>query len=101
MHTKYITKFSLPNYPSDDLEQLQKRAMRIIYPELRYAEALEKAGLQTLVKRRQETTERFFNEIVTNQRHRLHSLLLETNASRCNLRNNRHFVRPACKIKRC
>ena len=71
MHTKYITKFSLPNYLSDDLEQLQKRAMRIIYPELRYAEALEKAGLQTLVKRRQETTERFFNEIVTNQRHRV------------------------------
>ena len=34
--------------------------MRSIYPEHSYAEALEKAGLQTLLKRRQEITERFF-----------------------------------------
>ena len=91
---------SLTNYLSDDLERLQKRAMRIIYTELRFTEALEKAGLQTLFKRRQDITERFFNQIVTNQSHRLHSLLPEYNASHYYLRNNRRFVHPACKTKR-
>ena len=33
-------------------------------------------------------TERFFNQIVANQRHRLHSLLPEYSASRYNLRND-------------
>lgn len=92
---------SLPNYLSEDLERLQKRAMRIIFPECSYAEALEKSGLQTLFKRRQVITEQFFNKIVTNQSHRLHSLLPETNVSRYNFRNNRRFVHPSCKTKRC
>ena len=32
---------ALPSYLSEDLERLQKRAMKIIYPELSYAKALE------------------------------------------------------------
>ena len=31
----------LPSYLYEDLERLQKRAMKIIYPELSYAKALE------------------------------------------------------------
>ena len=49
--TEYLCQVyhnSLPNYLSNDLEQLQKHSMQIIYPELRYTKALEKAGLQTL-----------------------------------------------------
>ena len=75
--------------------------MPIVYPELRYIEALEKAGLRTLLKRRQDITERFFNQIVSNQSHRLHSLLPKYNTSHYSLRNDRHFVRPVCKAKRC
>ena len=61
---------------------------RIIHSKHKYAEVLEKAGLQILFKRRQEITERFFNEVVNNQRHRLHSLLPQTNASRYTLRRS-------------
>ena len=32
---------SLPNYISEDLERIQKRAFRIIYPDLSYSVALE------------------------------------------------------------
>ena len=39
---------ALPNCLSEDLERLQKRAMKIIYPELSYVKALELSGLLTL-----------------------------------------------------
>ena len=44
---------SLPQYLSDELERLQKRACRIILPEYRYYDALEEFGVTTLAKRRQ------------------------------------------------
>ena len=43
---------SLPQYLSQDLEKLQKRALRIIYPGLSYPEALSEAGIVTLFDRR-------------------------------------------------
>ena len=43
---------ALPSYLSEDLERLQKRAMKIIYPKLSYAKALEISGLLTLYDRR-------------------------------------------------
>ena len=70
--------------------------MQIVYPELRYIEALEKAGLQTLLKRRQDITERLFNQIISNQSHRLHSLLPKYNTSHYSRRNDRRLVRPVC-----
>ena len=36
---------ALPSYLSENIERLQKRAMKIIYPELLYAKALEISGL--------------------------------------------------------
>ena len=43
---------SLPQNLSQDLEKLQKRALRIIYPGLSYPEALSEAGIVTLFDRR-------------------------------------------------
>ena len=43
---------ALPSHLSEDLERLQKRAMKINYPELSYAKALELSGLLTLYDRR-------------------------------------------------
>ena len=39
---------SLPNYISEDLERIQRRALRIIHPDLSYRVALETAGLPKL-----------------------------------------------------
>ena len=46
---------SLPAYLSDDLERIQRRALRIIYPFCSYREALTLSGRQTYM-----TTESFF-----------------------------------------
>ena len=48
---------ALPQYLSNNLERLQKRALRIIYPDLSYAEALVAAGITSLYERRQVLSE--------------------------------------------
>ena len=91
---------SLPNYLSDDLEWLQKRAMRIIFGDLSYSESLEMAQLPTLFNRRKELTTQYFEKIVCNPNHRLYNILPEKNVNNYELRNNLTFVRPKCKTKR-
>ena len=49
--------------------------MKIIYPELSYAKALELAGLLTLYDRREAIAAKLFDEICANQSHSLHELL--------------------------
>ena len=45
---------SLPNYISEDLDRIQRRAFRIIYPALSYSVALETVGLPKLQERREK-----------------------------------------------
>ena len=52
---------SLPNYISEDLERIQKRALGIIYPDLSYSVALETAGLPKLNERREKVLLYFFS----------------------------------------
>ena len=51
---------ALPGYLSEDLERLQKRALRIIYPGMSYNQALEFSGLPTLFERREEISSKLF-----------------------------------------
>ena len=43
---------SLPAYLSDQLERIQKRSLRIIYPDLSYSEAQTKSSMSTFQDRR-------------------------------------------------
>ena len=61
---------SLPNYISEDLERIQRRAFRIIYPDLSYSVALETVGLPKLHERREKISIDLFDEIVCNPTHR-------------------------------
>ena len=92
---------ALPEYLSNDLERLQKRALRIIYPGLSYSDALGQYGLCTLFERREALTLKLFDEITTNPQHRLHKLLPARNNCDYSLRNSSKFVRPLCKTVRC
>ena len=62
------------SYLSEDLERLQKRAMKILHPELSYAKALELSALWTLYDRREAIVANMFDECA-NQFHSLHKLL--------------------------
>ena len=82
---------SLTQYLSDDLESIQKRAMKIIFPGITYNEALNITNVQKLKTRRQELTNKLFHEIVSNDSHRLHCILPSRNFSNFNLRNKHGF----------
>ena len=92
---------ALPAYLDDDLERLQRRALRIIYPTLSYAEALSASRLPTLFKRREQISSKLFVEISTNEGHKLHSLLPEVNMSTNSLRKQRPYKLPRCRTERC
>ena len=66
---------TLPSYLSEDVERLQKRAIKIIYPELSYAKALELSGPLTLYDGRKAIAATLFGEICGNQFHSLLKLL--------------------------
>jgi hypothetical protein len=59
---------------SADIERVQKRVLRVIFPNLDYQQALIAAGLERLDLRREIMTRDLFSEI-KNPSHILHSLL--------------------------
>ena len=91
---------SLPAYLSDDLERIQRRALRIIYPFCSYREALTLSGLTSLKSRRESLTTRLFKEILEDPNHNLHGLLPPMNETIRSLRQKRTFSIPRCKTKR-
>ena len=85
---------SLPNYISVDLERIQRRAFRIIYPDLSYSVALGTVGLQKLHERREKISIDLFDEIVCNPTHSLHSLLPQRKSCKYALRRKSDFTLP-------
>ena len=59
---------------SDDLERVQKRCLRLIYPELHYTDALAVSGLEELKARRENLTRKLFCDIKQHD-HVLHEAL--------------------------
>ena len=57
-----------------DFKLTGKRTMKIIYPKLSYAKALELSGLLTLYDRREAIAAKLFDEMCVNQSHSLHKL---------------------------
>ena len=88
-----VLHHALPSYLSEDIERLQKRAMKIIYPELLYAKALEISGILTLYDRREAIAAKLFNKICANQSHSLHKLLPSKYQPGYYLREKRTFIR--------
>ena len=80
---------AIPDCLEAKVERVQKRAFKIIDPGLSYEESLQKSGLQTLTKRREEICKTFakdnklsgplkklftYNSVVTNHEHNLRHL---------------------------
>ena len=59
---------------SDEIEHIQRRCLRIIFPDLSYSDSLAVVVLQRLSDRREAAGIRTFNDI-KNPSHLLHSLL--------------------------
>ncbi len=74
------------------IEHLQNLALLIPYPDLRYKEVLEVAGLTTLAQRREDHNRQLF-EKMQDTTHKLHHLLLPKRTDNC-LRHNMNYELP-------
>jgi len=90
---------SLPAYLSEDLETIQKRAMRILQPELTYKAALTKYRLSELATRRNNITNKLYQSIANDKNHKLNKLLPETCNYKYNLRKQKKY-KPTYKTNR-
>jgi hypothetical protein len=91
---------ALPQYLSDVLERLQKRALRILYPDFFYIQVLEISKITSLRKRREVASELLFQQVVQNENHKLHNLLPPRNNSNISTRRKRFFQIPIVKTNR-
>ena len=84
---------------SDSIEAIQKRAMRIIYPELSYAEALALAGLDLLHSRRERIASSLFSKMLSPD-HKLHHLIPEPRNIEYGLRRAKKYPLPILRTQR-
>ena len=91
---------NLPLYLSEEIERIQRRALRVIFPDCSYSEGLVKAGLTTLYDRRSTLCKELFSDIDTQGNHKLSHLLPVRSQQNYNLRSTRAFAAPVCKSNR-
>ena len=85
---------SLPEYLSYRIEQVQKRALRIIHPYTDYTNALDICSLETLKDRREVLCKNFFKKI-ENPCDKIHKILPPLRQNNYNVRNPKKY----CDIK--
>ena len=91
---------ALPAYLSQELERVQKRAMRIICPGIEYQQALTLMSLPTVEEHHHNICTRTFESIMSEPNHKLRKLLPPLYKSNYNLRHARTFTLPRCKTNR-
>ena len=85
-----VWHFSLPVFLCDQIEQIQRRALKIIYPDLSYKDGLNELNLPTLVDRRVSLCKRFYeNNFGTSSK--TSDLLPRKKSYSYNLRNARNI----------
>ena len=82
---------SITKEQSNDIERIQKRALKIVFPDLDYNQALEKANLKTLSQRRLE---------LQKESNILHTILPKVKDSNYSLISNLKYTLPKVKTNR-
>ena len=84
---------------TSSIEMVQKRALRVIYPDRTYSEVLKQTGLCTLKERRDTICVNYFKKMI-NPRHKLHHILPKRRNSIHNTRNPKMFSIPKARTNR-
>ena len=83
-----IFRRALPEYISNDIERVQKRALSIVLPELSYSQCLYSHGLETWRSRRSDQYTKLYN-VISSFDHELSFLLPPKHENHCNLRGEK------------
>ena len=73
--------------------------MHIIYPSLSYHAALLTTELVPLSQRRQQLTDKLFQQILNDKMYKLHKFLPDVNNTSVNLRKKSKFIMPSIKTE--
>ena len=92
-----VFRSCLPDNPSHEIERIQRRAMRNIFPGLKNSIELREAGIPTLYVRREKLLCGRFKDITYNKANWLASLRPPNNSNCRHLRSIRPFNTPVCK----
>ena len=92
-YASQVYHHALPAYLSDDIERVQRRAMRIIFPGVSYEISLERCGLSTLSARRAVLCDRLFDTLSLPS-HKLNYMLPGKHNATYNTRHKRTFILP-------
>ena len=95
----YVTSWSSVERHKTYNHIIQKRALRIIFPDLDYAAALEKTGFETLEKSRDNICRNFFKKM-TLPGSTLSDLLAKKEQTKHCLRRQKQFYLPKCRTSR-
>ena len=87
---------NLPQYLSDNIEVIQKRALKCIFPCLGYAETLRRVNLDTLHVRRENISQKLFDKINVGA-HRLNYLLPDKRHTGYNIRQENVYPLPVTR----
>ena len=88
-----LVRCGLPQYLSDQVEKIQKWALKIIFPGTTYAECLLKANLMTLYERRTVLCKRLFSKMLE-PTHKLNALVPPKNLQTYDLRSYSNLLVP-------
>jgi hypothetical protein len=95
-----VWHYSLAQYLSDEIESIQRRALRIIFPDLKYEDALVTAGVVSLFLRRKTISEKLFVQMCDETSHKLHSLVPPRHKTGYSLRNDNCLSIPKHRTSR-
>jgi len=95
-----VFHYALPMYLQRELERVQERALSIICAGLDYKQALDVAGIPTIVSYNEGICNSTFTSIITNKEHRLNSLLPAINHNPYSSREHRCFAIPKWRTNR-
>ena len=84
---------------SDAIEKVQKRCLKVIYPNRTYQEATQDCKVQTLYERRETLCKKLFTSM-KDPSHRLHDLLSPKKPHTYFLRSPVQYVIPDCQTER-
>ena len=91
--------FNLPLYLSDQIENVQKRVLRIIFSVMKYIDAMSRIKLMSLHERRSVLCNRLFSNMISPS-HKLNGLVPPKTLFTYNLSGHTALLEPKCRTER-
>ena len=95
-----VWHFSIPQHLNHQIEQVQRRALRIALPHLSYSHGLEAMNIQTLNQRREEHCHKLYKKIFIQEDNKLKNLIPVPKLHKYSLRTPRTFDLIKCRTER-